>query len=274
MLGIAGRAAADEPKAALEGVADKALRQAIARYIGTSKKAPLSHGEARRRAEDAAEDAVVVLRSEGYYDYAITPDVTGDEKPQAVVRIDPGPRFVIADPKLAWTGDAPAPKAQADAFAAVKLKPGAPGRAAEVVAAEGRVVGALKHDGYADAAPAPREVVVDHADRTVQPTFNVEAKSLVKLDGIKVESTGRTNPKWVATLAPWRPGDVYAPEPVAELERRLLDTGVYNSVAVALSPESDAQGLRPVVVSLADRRPASVALGASYSTAEGAGRPG
>ena len=269
--GLAGPSWADEPKAAVDGVADKALRQAIARYIGTTKKAPLSHGEARRRAEQAAEDAVVVLRSEGYYDYAITPDVTGDDKPQAVLRIDPGPRFVIADPKLAFAGVAPGAKAQTDAAAAVKLKAGQPGRAAEVVAAEGRVVGALKHDGYADAAPAPREVIVDHADRTVRPTFNVDAKALVRLDGVKVESTGRTNPKWVAGLAPWRPGDVYAPDPVAELERRLLDTGVYNSVGVALAPESDSAGLRPVVVSLADRRPASIALGGSYSTSEGAG---
>jgi len=59
------------------------------------------------------------------------------------------------------------------------------------------------------------------------------------------------------TVAPWTPGEVYEPSDVAELERRLLDTGVYDSVTVALAPpaQTTAEGLRPVVVSLADRDP-------------------
>jgi translocation and assembly module TamA len=60
---------------------------------------------------------------------------------------------------------------------------------------------------------------------------------------------------------------------VGELERRLLDTGVYESVTVALAPreQADANGLRPVIVSLADRAYRRLELGASYSTSEGAG---
>ncbi|HPA40114.1 MAG TPA: BamA/TamA family outer membrane protein, partial [Phenylobacterium sp.] len=86
-------------------------------------------------------------------------------------------------------------------------------------------------------------------------------------------TTGRTNPAWLARLAPWAPGDAYDPEDVGELERRLLDTGVYESVTVALAPRSEAtlQGLRPVIVSLADRSKRQLEIGASYSTSEGAG---
>ena len=262
---------ADEAKARVEGVGDKPLRQAIERYVGTSKRNPRSRFEARRRAEEAGDDAAVVLRSEGYYDYVITPELSVGDPPKPIIRIDPGPRSVIAAPGVTWSGAAPVPKAQADAMAAIKLQPGAPGRAADVVAAEGRVVGALQKDGYADAAPEPREVLVDHADRSVTPTFKIAPGTRVKLGGVQVKTAGRTNPKWVAYLAPWKAGQLYAPDPVAELERRLLDTGVYNSVTVSLAPASDPQGLRPVIVSLADRAPANVALGGSYSTSEGAG---
>ena len=268
---VASPALADEPKAVVQGVEDSTLRRAIQRVVGLSKRAPQSRFDARRRAEEAAQDAIVVLRSEGYYDYLVTPDVTGDDHPKPVVRVDPGPRSVLADATVAWGGAAPVPQAQADAIAAIRLSKGAPGRAAEVVAAEGRIVGALQSDGYADAIAEPREVVVDHATRTVAPTFHIDAHAQVKLDGLKVETKGRTNPKWVAHLAPWRPGQVYSPAPVAELERRLLDTGVYNSVTVALAPEPNADGLRPVIVSLADRPKAAIGLGASYSTSEGAG---
>ena len=267
--GFAGGAAADEPRAAIQGVQDKALRQAIERYIGTAKRPPHSRFEARQRAQDAATDAVVVLRSEGYYDYAVTPDVGEGDKPQAILKIDPGPRSSIAGAQISWTGDAPDAAAQADAAKALDFKPNEPGRAADVVAAEGRIVATLQKDGYADATAGEREVIVDHTDRTVRPTFRIEAKARVKLDGMQVKTAGRTNPRWVAALAPWRSGQVYDPKAVAELERRLLDTGVYNAVDVALAPTSNADGLRPVIVSLTDRPRSSLSLGGSYATREG-----
>ncbi len=213
----------------------------------------------------------MVLRSEGYYDYAVTPDITEGDAPKPVVRIDIGPRSLIADPTVGWAGEAPDPKAAADALKALSLPPGGPGRAADVIAAEGRVVGALERDGYADAKADPREVVVDHTDHTVRPAFRVDPKLRVRLDGVQVKTTGRTNPRWVAHLAPWRTGQFYSPEAVAELERRLLDTGVYNSVTVSLAPVSNAQGLRPVIVSLSDRPHSSLSLSGSYATKEGVG---
>jgi translocation and assembly module TamA len=126
--------------------------------------------------------------------------------------------------------------------------------------------------GYADGAAKPRVVVVDHADHSVQPTFRIAAGPLVKMDGVTVEGKGRTRAGWVTRLAPWKPGQVYRPDAVAELERRLLDTGVYDSVTVALAPASQAvDGERPVIVSLTDRPKGTLELGASYSTTEGVG---
>lgn len=262
---------ADEAKAEIQGVADKGLRQAIQQYIGQSKRAPQSRFDARRRAEEAAQDILVVLRSEGYYDYQVTPDVTEGDHPKPVVKIETGPRFTVTEPQISWANQPPDAQAEAAARAALKLPSGTPGRAADILAAEGRLVGALQKAGYADAAAQPREVVVDHADHTLRPTYRIDAKAKVRLDGLQVKTTGRTNPRWVAHLAPWRTGQVYDPDAVAELERRLLDTGVYTSVTVGLSPEANADGLRPVLVSLADRSKGTVSLGASYSTTEGVG---
>jgi translocation and assembly module TamA len=268
---MGGRAFADEPRAIIQGVQDKALRLQIEGFIGSTKRPPQSRFEARRRAEEAADDAVVVLRSEGYYDYTVAPDVTSGDKPQPLLRIDPGPRSVIADPQISFLAPAPAQAAKAEALKAMRLTPGAPARAADVVAAEGRIVAALQKEGYADADAATREIIVDHADHSLRPTFRIAARPLVELDGVQVQSTGRTNPRWVAGLAPWRTGQIYTPDAVGELERRLLDTGVYNAVTVSLAPQSNPDGLRPVIVSLADRPPARIALGGSYSTHEGLG---
>lgn len=142
-----------------------------------------------------------------------------------------------------------------------------------MIAAEGRVVAAVQKRGYADAAADPREVVVDHADASVSPNYRLRSGALVRLNGVEVVSDGRTRPAWVQGLAPWKSGDVYDPDDVAELERRLLDASVFDSVTVALAPleKLTPDGLRPVIVSLAERKKRTIELGASYATTEGTG---
>jgi translocation and assembly module TamA len=269
----AGAAHAESPRAKVEGTLDGDLREAIGQAIGETDKPIANRFEARRRAREAGEDAIAVLRSEGYYAYDVEPDVSESEPPQPVVKVEPGPRFVIAAPKIDWLAPAPLPEVQQAGVAVMGLADGQPGRAADVIGAEGRIVAAVQKRGYADVAAENRQVIVDHADHTVRPTFRINAGELVRLDGLNLVTDGRTNPEWLRGLAPWKPGEVYDPEDVAELERRLLDTGVYDSVAVALAPKAKAtpEGLRPVVVSLADRRRRTIDLSASYSTSEGMG---
>lgn len=270
---LAASPAAAEPRARVLGELDGDLREAIQNAIGETDRPVNNRFEARRRARDAAEDAIAVLRSEGYYAYEVEADVEDAEPPQPIVRIETGPRFTISDPQVSWVGDPPAPPVQAAGEAVMGLAVGQPGRAADVVAAEGRIVAAVQKRGYADASAAERRVVADYADDTLSPEFRIAAGPLVRLDGVDLVTEGRTNPDWVTRLAPWSEGEPYDPEDVAELERRLLDTGVYDSVTVALGPSEDTtpEGLRPVVVSLAERDRRTLELGASYSSSEGVG---
>ena len=266
----AATSASAEPRATVEGVQDKDLRQRIQRAIGEAEDPPGSRFEARRRASAAAEDATALLRSEGYYGYTVEPSVSEGESARALVRIDPGPLFTVQAPEVAFVGPAPADDAAQAARAAIGLTVGEPGRAPDIVEAEGRVVAALQARGYADVRAEPRQVVVDHADRSIRPTYQIAAGELVRLNGIEFDQVGRSDRQWLLSLAPWKEGEVYEPEDVAELERRLLDTGVYDSVTVALSAKSKPDGLRPVVVSLADRPRRTLEALASVSTSEGA----
>lgn len=269
---IASAVAAPVRKAEVRGVADRSLAAALVRAVGEERTAPTTRLEARRRARDAAESATALLRSEGYYDSQVLPDVAAGDKPRAVIAVTPGPRTVIASARVGYAGEAPDAAAQAAAQAALKLPAGAPGRAADLLSAEGRAVAALAEVGYADAAVRPRTITVDHAAHAVSAAYVIAAGAKVRLDGLRVSTTGRTDPRWVRRLKPWRDGAAYTPEAVAELERRLTDTQVYDTVAVALAPVADTtpDGLRPVVVSLADRKRRAFDLSAGYSTSEGA----
>ncbi len=60
----------------------------------------------------------------------------------------------------------------------------------------------------------------------------------------------------------------------AVLDRRASRRGcsrpkVYDAVTVALKPEADPDGTRPVLVAVADRRKRTLEFGAGYSTSEG-----
>lgn len=273
LQGLSAPARAAEPKAVVQGELPADLKAQIADAVGDTDRPIENRFEARRRAREAAEDAIAVLRSEGYYAYDVEPDIGEGDAPKALVKVAPGPRFMLGAAHIDWIGAPPDAAAQAAAETALALTPGQPGRAAEVVSAEGRAVAAVQKRGYADVKAQPREVVVDHADHTVSPDYRIAAGRIARLDGIELTTNGRTGAAWIQHLAPWRRGEAYDPEDVAELERRLLDTGVYQSVTVALAPADKLtpDGLRPVVVSLAERQKRTIELGASYGTTEGLG---
>src|SRR6185312_3366087 len=97
----------------------------------------------------------------GYYAYDVQPDVGEGDAPKALVKIAPGPRFVLGSARIDWIGAAPDPAANADAKA------------------------------------QPRQVTVDHADNTVNPDYRIAAGPLVHLDSIQLNSKGRTHPEWL-----------------------------------------------------------------------------
>ncbi|MGI9168611.1 MAG: hypothetical protein ACR2FH_00345 [Caulobacteraceae bacterium] len=105
MLGLsAAPAAAAEPKAAVTGDLDRSLRKQLEVAIGEVKTAADSRVEARRRARDAAQSALDLLRSEGYYDGQAEPGVSETEPPRATVQVTPGARFVFRGAAVAWGG--------------------------------------------------------------------------------------------------------------------------------------------------------------------------
>jgi len=269
---LASGASAD-PRAQIRGEMDAELRAQLVRAVGEVDDAPANRFEARRRARGAMEAAEALLRSEGYYQPVLEDSVEGDEAPVAIVIVTPGRRFELSEVQVLWAEPAPDAVADAAVRGEIDLSAGQPGRAGDIISAEGRIVAGLTRRGYADAAAQPRRVLVDHATFTVQPTFRVAAGPLVRLDGVRLETRGPTHPEWVAGLAPWSEGDVYDPEDVAELERRLLETGVYDGVGVALAPtdQTNAEGNRPIIVTLTDRPRRILEAGATFSTAEGSG---
>ncbi len=294
--------AADRPekKALVQGIENRALREELERAIGESREPAQSRIEARRRARDAQDSAELLLRSEGFYDYLIETDITDGDHPQGVVRITLGPRTHFGPINIQWQKTQPDEDTIKAAFDAIDIRTGASARAEDVVEAQARILSILQARGYADAQAETPDVVVDHADTSMSPTFIVDSERLVHVGGLVFSNPKqRTDPAFIRKLAPWKPGDVYHPTAIAELEHRLLDTGVYDSVTVALAPRTPAPAPappsgaaaapgaatspgtsppaaaaatgdeRPVIVTLSERSKHTLDFTAGYSTSEG-----
>ncbi|MEY4249823.1 MAG: hypothetical protein RJA87_1456 [Pseudomonadota bacterium] len=252
----------------------KSLKAKVDAAVISNRSPAQNRMEAKRHGQDAADLVEATLRSEGRYASVIGSDLTDGPVPEAVLTVDPGPSFGFADPKVEWVGPLPQLGAKLAGEASMGLQIGAPGRASEVLDAEGRVIAAVEKRGYADVRALPRQVIVDHADHSLRPTYRIEAGQLVRLDGAKISTSGPTNLDWAASLIPWKPGDVYSPTKLADFEQRLVDTGVFDSITVTLAPIAYGQERRPVLVSLTDRPWRSLEASGSYATSEGVGVEG
>ena len=263
-----------EPRATIVGSLDRSLREQLGPVIGDVKTPPSTPADARRRARDVAGDVTALLRSEGYYESEVTAGIGDGATPKAVVNVTPGPRFHLKAAIVSWSGVSPPFPANVEAKEALKLAAGSPARAADVLAAEARAVTALRKAGFADAEALPREVVVDHADNSVQPTFHLAAHDQARFGPVRLSGRTRTRQYFVRRLAPWMNGDIYDPDKVAKLEQRLIDANVYDGVTVTLAPADASGKRRAVLVRLDDRKAHTLEVGAGYSTTQGSGVDG
>jgi len=262
-------AAKCEPRARISGNAQGRILEEIIRAVGDVDTAPKSAFEARRRGEVAANFANEVLRSEGYYAPTIEINIGEEGLSAPVVNIDVGQLYKIKEPTIDW-GDSPPDQITAqNAQTALNLDAQSAGRSSDILSAESRALGAVLHDGYADAVSMPRRVIVDHADNSVHPIFRISAGNKIKLGSVSLVAGSKTREDWLLSVVPWAAGANYDPSEITELERRLLETGVYDTISISLGSTDMSTSQRPVNVRLVDRAKISVEAQLSFATNEG-----
>ena len=260
-------ASADSP-VVIEG-GDDEMREAIADLL-PDRERPESLFDAERIAEEAAARALLWLRSEGYYGAVVTPEAR-EEPAEARLLIEPGARFSFDAPQISYAGAPPDPAAALaveQAIAAVNAD--APARTEVVLTAEAAALTALQDAGYADAAIAPRRVVVDHATSRVSAAFRFEPGARARLGAVRAEPADVIRPNYIARLRNWETGDVYSPEALSRLRRDLTSTGAVSLAATRLGPVNP-DGTRDVIIDVEPARRNAYELGVAYSTTEGVG---
>ncbi len=261
-----------------EGV-DDTLRAEILALQG-ELEVPTTKFAARRQARRTATIALDVLNSKGWLDAKADIAVEAGPPLRPLVRITKGKRFTLNTVEIKLKDDF---ISQRD-LPPLEIRKGQFAQADIIINEESRLLSRLKSDGFAYAKKADRTVIGDRDAANIDLTYNFSSGPKICLGEIVTHNPGRTRTKILETLSPYKFGDKYTTDTIAEYKTRLSQTQLFTFVKVELADTpSDLKQLeatqdeigecqvRDVEVTVEDGSRRSVSAGASFATTEGLG---
>lgn len=238
--------------------------------------APETQFEARRQARNAARKAKNYLNTLGYFSPEIAYAVDPGPPVQGNVKIEPGPQFTFNEIRVR-TGDAGLSDTAMQALETVRgLRPGDVALPQAIISEEAGLLAALRRAGYAEASAQERQVIGDREAGTIDLVYRLVPGPRIRLGEVVFSEGTRTRRSAIKLLVPFENGDLYTPQALSALNRRLNATRMYRFVSVRMADAAtrvDATGdeVRDVIVTLEEQDRYTLTGGASFSTSEGPG---
>lgn len=267
-----------------EGDARSAVTQAS--NLETLRRAPPSGAAGLVRRALADNDRIVAaLYAQGYYGGSLKITVAG-RPPDApdvfaavdaarkagpvpvVVRVETGPRFTFGTVRILDAATRQ-PLPSTPTLRSMNLVAGEPARSTAVIAAEGRIVARLRNEGHPFAKITAKDVVADHATRTLNVSFLVAPGPVATFGPFTVSGGESLPPNFVSERIDIRPGEPFSPDRLERLRRRLLTYELIGSVRFIEAARLNARGELPIEVQIGERKPRYVGFSANYSNTDG-----
>ena len=151
------------------------------------------------------------------------------------------------------------------------LVTGRPASSDAIVAAETAIGNGWRKLGHPLAAVTQRDIIANHATRTLSVSLDVEPGPVADFGQVTVVGTTRVDPRLVERRAGIDPGDIYSSDITARAERRLRDLGVFESVRVITGDSLNPDGTVPVTIEVSERKRHVVGFGIEYDNVDGFG---
>jgi translocation and assembly module TamA len=254
---------------------DQALRDS-SQLESLREKAPVGPFALITRARDDAARFQTALGSFGYYAAKVTVTVAGrplDEadlpdllrdvpaKPPVAVAVafDPGPVFHLG--RVTIEGEVPA--AARDQLG---LAPGAPAVAADVLAAQQRLLMAIREAGHPLAKVELPPVDLHPGEHLLDVAFRVTEGPYADIGAIQITGLKTMNEDYVRRRLLLRSGQRYSPTQLQAAREDLAGIGVFSVVRIEPGEHVDPDGTIPILIDVTERPLHSVDVGAAYST--------
>ncbi|WP_297322664.1 autotransporter assembly complex family protein [uncultured Bartonella sp.] len=230
---------------------------------------------------------LAALYAEGYYGGTISilvngaeaanirPDAELPDQSEVEIAIDTGPEyhfdvaniFELAPHTDDRKDKVPLPKDSG--YAAGDIA-----KSGSVFKAEQLAVEGWRQQGYAKAAVTKREVVADHATRTVDANIEVNPGRQAHYGALTVTNVSdkpRMDSPFVAWMTGLQQGQEYDPDDIAKANKRLARLDVFRTANVKEADKIEPDGALPLNLVVQERPPHRFGAGGSYSTIDGAG---
>ena len=134
--------------------------------------------------------------------------------------------------------------------------------------AKKRVVERYRSEGYYYVRVEPS--VVFSSDRTLaQVTFEIVESFQVRVGRILVEGNDLTEASLILARLAFVPGDILRPEAFQESQESLATLGIFSGVNIAPEDADLPARIKPVVITVTERKPQYIDFGLGFSTGEG-----
>lgn len=214
--------------------------------------------------------AAVSIRIGGVEASTLAADVNLPDPVDVTISVSAGPEFTFNNVVIA--NQAPPtsdPDDQVDLPVLRGYGAGQVARSSVILAAEQLALQAWQQQGHAKAEIVGRDVVADHAARTVDVTISVNPGPLAAFGPVTVSGTTAMNPDFVAQQTGLVVGQEYDPDEIERAQKRLDRLEVFKAARFEAAQSVGADGLLPynlIVDELPGRR---FGVGASFSTVDG-----
>lgn len=254
---------------------DRALQQS-ALLVTLRETAPASPFALIGRARGDLQRLVTVLNSFGYHQAHVAITIAGRDldDPELPAVLEAVPQGMAVDANVAITTgplyhlrniaiDGAVPQAAKDAL---MLVPGAPALAADVVAAQARLLTALQEDGYALAEVPDPIATADDEAHVLDVVFRVETGPQVRIGEISIEGLKTVDPDFVREALTVQTGTPYKPSAIEAARQGLVATGVFSGVSVRAADRPSDDGRIPLTFTVEERPMHAVNLAGAYAT--------
>jgi len=254
---------------------DQALHDA-SQLVSLRENAPVGPFALVARAREDAGRFQTALSSFGYYKATATLTIDGhplddatladtlDKAPAkppvpVVVSFDLGPLFHLG--AVTIQGGVPE-----GARAALGLAPGAPAVASDVLAAQQRLLSAIRAAGHPLAKVDLPPVTLRPAANVMDVTFDASAGPYANIGTITVSGLKTVNESYVRRRLLLHSGEKFSPEAIEAARSDLAGIGVFSVVRISPADHLAPDGTIPIQIDVTERPLHAVELGIAYST--------
>ncbi|MEN2393673.1 autotransporter assembly complex protein TamA [Pseudomonas halotolerans] len=215
-----------------------------------------------RGAEEQARKAAQAL---GYYQPQIDSEVEGGKTPRLILTIDPGEPVHLRNVTVRIDG----PAASLKAFRVpdnAALKPGAVLNHGRYEDAKRMIQNQASRYGFFSGRFVSQKLLVDPQAGVADIELVYDSGPRYALGPVSFEGDTPFDEALLQRMVPFKAGEAYDSELIAELNQALQSSGYFEGVRVDAAPTAATDNVIPVAVKLDTRKPRTMGLGLGFST--------